>query len=89
MVLGQCAPTLIAVYVAAAVAGRLRDATMAPWAAVLLVLTMNDAVQRTCSFNLETRLPIVKRGKKDSYFGYSVAGHQSFDELIGEVEDSW
>ncbi|XP_050530461.1 integrin alpha-PS1 isoform X2 [Daktulosphaira vitifoliae] len=40
-------------------------------------------------FNLETRLPIVKHGHYGSYFGYSVAGHQSFDELKGQVENSW
>lgn len=26
-------------------------------------------------FNLENRLPIVKYGEKDSYFGYSIASH--------------
>ncbi|XP_014681196.1 PREDICTED: integrin alpha-PS1-like [Priapulus caudatus] len=28
------------------------------------------------AFNLEVRLPIVKIGKQDTYFGYSVTGHQ-------------
>ncbi|XP_050439552.1 integrin alpha-PS1 isoform X2 [Adelges cooleyi] len=40
-------------------------------------------------FNLEVRLPIVKHGHFGSYFGYSVAGHQSFDDLKGQVENSW
>lgn len=26
-------------------------------------------------FNLENRLPIVKYGEEDSYFGYSIASH--------------
>ena len=27
-------------------------------------------------FNLESRIPIIKKGAKGSYFGYSVAEHQ-------------
>lgn len=34
-------------------------------------------------FNLENRLPIIKYGEKDTYFGYSVAMH-----VIGEKESS-
>ncbi|VVC46162.1 Hypothetical protein CINCED_3A016546 [Cinara cedri] len=48
-----------------------------------------DAVFWTYSFNLDTRLPIVKLGETDSYFGYSVAGHQSYDELKAQIEQSW
>ncbi|XP_003246766.1 integrin alpha-PS1 isoform X2 [Acyrthosiphon pisum] len=54
----------------------------------LLLLLCNSAF-RAHGFNLETRLPIVKRSLEVSYFGYSVAGHQSFDEIKGEVENSW
>lgn len=32
-------------------------------------------------FNLETRLPVVKIGPQDSYFGYSVAQHQIVDDF--------
>jgi hypothetical protein len=38
---------------------------------------------------LETRLPVIKRGNPESYFGFSVAEHQSFDEVKGQVEKSW
>jgi len=41
------------------------------------------------SFNLETRLPVIKRGTDGSYFGYSVAEHQSVDEIKNKVEQSW
>lgn len=46
------------------------------------------------SFNLEPRLPVIKRNgaKSDSpggYFGYSVAEHQTFKEGTKEVENSW
>ncbi|GFT77701.1 uncharacterized protein TNCV_4245671 [Trichonephila clavipes] len=32
-------------------------------------------------FNLETRLPVIKIGPQESYFGYSVAQHQIIDDL--------
>lgn len=31
-------------------------------------------------FNLEWRIPVIKRGKSESYFGYSVAEHQEILE---------
>ncbi|GFR29542.1 uncharacterized protein TNCT_308481 [Trichonephila clavata] len=31
------------------------------------------------AFNLEPRIPVLKLGDKDSYFGYSVAEHQILD----------
>lgn len=34
-------------------------------------------------FNLETRLPMVKLGSSNSYFGYSVAAHQIRHNLSG------
>jgi hypothetical protein len=55
----------------------------------LLLVLFCAGVLQSHSFNLETRLPIVKRGHTESYFGFAVAGHQSFDELKGEVEHSW
>ncbi|XP_060847943.1 integrin alpha-PS1 isoform X2 [Rhopalosiphum padi] len=56
----------------------------------LLVLLLCDSAFRAVHcFNLETRLPIVKRSLEVSYFGYSVAGHQSYDELKLQVENSW
>lgn len=63
----------------------------APLAVLLVVLWCSDTIiSRTECFNLETRLPIVKRGKlRESYFGYSVAGHQSTIGNFGEVANSW
>uniref|UniRef100_A0A2H8TK76 Integrin alpha-PS1 n=1 Tax=Melanaphis sacchari TaxID=742174 RepID=A0A2H8TK76_9HEMI len=55
----------------------------------LLLLLLCDSAFRVRSFNLETRLPIVKRSLEVSYFGYSVAGHQSYDEIKLQVENSW
>lgn len=55
---------------------------------LLRLLLLYDVVFRVGCFNLETRLPIVKRGKADSYFGYSVAGHQSLDD-VDAVDQSW
>jgi hypothetical protein len=54
----------------------------------LLLLLVFDVVFRVDCFNLDMRWPIVKRGELDSYFGYSVAGHQSLDEN-GAVNQSW
>lgn len=54
-----------------------------------LLLLLCDSAFRTHGFNLETRLPIVKRSLEVSYFGYSVAGHQSYDEIKLQVENSW
>lgn len=42
---------------------------------LFLVIFVNDIN----AFNLENRLPIVKYGDLDTYFGYSVASH-----VIGE-----
>ncbi|XP_031627907.1 integrin alpha-PS1 isoform X2 [Contarinia nasturtii] len=47
-----------------------------------LLVAFNCCVNDTVAFNLENRLPIVKYGDADTYFGYSVAGHE-----IGDDED--
>lgn len=59
-----------------------------PLSFLLLLLCCDSAIRVHC-FNLETRLPIVKRSLEVSYFGYSVAGHQSYDEIKLQVENSW
>ncbi|KAJ1523062.1 hypothetical protein ONE63_002187 [Megalurothrips usitatus] len=41
------------------------------------------------AFNLETRLPIVKVGNRGAYFGYSVAQHQSVDDVNNAIENNW
>lgn len=44
------------------------------YAAYLLVSLTN--LLPVSGFNLETRLPVIKIGQRDSYFGYAVAAHQ-------------
>ena len=40
------------------------------------------------SFNLEARIPVIKRGSRGSYFGFSVAEHQELLEVNGQLK-SW
>lgn len=40
-------------------------------------------------FNLEIRLPVVKKGTEGSYFGYSVAEHQSINDVNNKIEHNW
>lgn len=40
-------------------------------------------------FNLESRLPIVKYGEADSYFGYSVATHVEVDTNGPDERTRW
>jgi hypothetical protein len=47
---------------------------------VLLLLLLLEV---TVGFNLEPRIPVVKNGRSGSYFGYSVAQHQSTFSLSG------
>lgn len=51
---------------------------------LLLVIFINDVN----AFNLENRLPIVKYGNVDTYFGYSVASHV-IDEGDGAEKKNW
>uniref|UniRef100_A0ABD2WID0 Integrin alpha-2 domain-containing protein n=1 Tax=Trichogramma kaykai TaxID=54128 RepID=A0ABD2WID0_9HYME len=46
---------------------------------VLLVLLLQSTAL-LLAFNLETRIPIIKRGSQGSYFGFSVAEHQEHHE---------
>lgn len=50
---------------------------------VCVLVAFEFCVNDTVAFNLENRLPIVKYGDADTYFGYSVAGH-----IIGEKDDA-
>lgn len=45
------------------------------WFTAFLMLIFSYCVNDIAAFNLENRLPIVKYGDADTYFGYSVAGH--------------
>ncbi|KAF0294631.1 hypothetical protein FJT64_007672 [Amphibalanus amphitrite] len=38
------------------------------------------------SFNLEPRIPVIKNGATESFFGFSVALHQSFEERFDGSE---
>lgn len=50
----------------------------------LLCITLY--VGATYAFNLEPRIPVIKRGMEGSYFGYSVAEHQ---EIEHSLKTSW
>lgn len=41
------------------------------------------------TFNLEPRIPVIKRGLTGSYFGYSVAEHQEISDDVTEKPKSW
>lgn len=53
------------------------------WLLTATSLTQIDA------FNLENRLPIVKRGEDGTYFGYSVASHVITDEEYDTNQQKW
>lgn len=42
-----------------------------------------------CGFNLDTKIPIIKTGQKNSYFGFSVAEHQSLDDVTRNITNTW
>ncbi|XP_046678845.1 integrin alpha-PS1 isoform X2 [Homalodisca vitripennis] len=54
-----------------------------------LFLSLVFFVTVVFGFNLETRLPVIKRGGGNTYFGYSVAEHQSVNEIDDAIEHSW
>lgn len=47
---------------------------------LILILLFTNLIAINNAFNLESRLPIVKYGPRNSYFGYSVAEHLIIDE---------
>lgn len=55
--------------------GPMSTTTMLVLFYTIVFVTLNYCVDDTVAFNLENRLPIVKYGDADTYFGYSVAGH--------------
>lgn len=55
---------------------------------IVFGLMLNYCVNDTVAFNLENRLPIVKYGANDTYFGYSVAGH-IVDESDDKPAEKW
>lgn len=55
--------------------GPMNTTTMLMLFYAIVFVTLNYCVDDGVAFNLENRLPIVKYGDADTYFGYSVAGH--------------
>ncbi|XP_046412841.1 integrin alpha-PS1 isoform X1 [Neodiprion fabricii] len=52
----------------------------------LLILSISRDV---FGFNLEYRIPVIKRGSAGSYFGYSVAEHQDVSDDDSQKSTSW
>lgn len=54
-----------------------------------LVALVQFNFYRVLTFNLESRLPVIKIGEvPGSYFGYSVAQHQAVNEITNKTV-SW
>ncbi|XP_030846528.1 integrin alpha-6 isoform X2 [Strongylocentrotus purpuratus] len=49
--------------------------TKIPVALATILCVLVAVVERTLCFNFETRLPVIKEGPENSYFGFSVAEH--------------
>lgn len=56
---------------------------------VVLVVLSSFEWTRVGGFNLEPRIPVIKNGMAGSYFGYSVAQHQSISVETGSVLNNW
>lgn len=52
----------------------------------LVLVVLNVCLVHT--FNLEPRIPVIKKGLNGSYFGYSVAEHQETSD-DGTISKSW
>ena len=53
----------------------------------LVVVVLSSSV--VIGFNLEPRIPVIKNGMAGSYFGYSVAQHQSVSLETGAILNNW
>jgi hypothetical protein len=54
-----------------------------------LILILCFCLCHLCScFNFEPRLPVIKRGPLDSYFGFSVAQHLIADETRKKISEA-
>lgn len=62
-----------------------RPLTATVLSATIALVALSYCVRDIVAFNLENRLPIVKYGDVDTYFGYSVAGHI----IDGEDPEKW
>jgi len=57
---------------------------MVSWLVALVHLNFHSVL----TFNLESRLPVIKIGDvSGSYFGYSVAQHQAVNEISNETHN--
>jgi hypothetical protein len=57
---------------------------------MLFVAVVQFNFNDVLTFNLESRLPVIKIGDiPGSYFGYSVAQHQTVNEITNEIDDNW
>lgn len=66
--------------------GPMNTTTMLVLFYTIVLVTLSYCVNGAVAFNLENRLPIVKYGDADTYFGYSVAGHiiENDEDDIGD-----
>ena len=67
---------------------REREREMAMGFPMLLLVLVLEGLAGCCGFNLEARIPVIKNGAEGSYFGYSVAQHQSRNSS-DYISDSW
>ena len=54
---------------------------------IVLTIVIN-LIEISLGFNLETRLPVIKEGPRNSYFGYSVAQHLITDENTRQTSEA-
>ena len=55
---------------------------------LMAIVISSSLFQFSNAFNLETRLPVIKYGPRNSYFGYSVAEHLILDENTKSVNEA-
>lgn len=53
------------------------------------LLILVSGISHVFCFNLEARIPVIKRGSTGSYFGYSVAEHQEITDDGTQKSTSW
>jgi hypothetical protein len=63
---------------------------MASYVVLWFVVVVQFYFDSVLTFNLESRLPVIKLGDvPGSYFGYSVAEHQTVDEITNKIDGNW
>lgn len=55
---------------------------------LLLLASMSCIIQHSFAYNVETELPVIRRGDAGSYFGFSVANH-AFEGYFDLKNYSW